>query len=85
MVYQLIPIVIGIDVSIVVVVALFSILPTLMGTFSCPDPDSFNDTSAQQWAQSCEDLKSQTAVVPVLITLSIVISAILLVTRLFGG
>lgn len=85
MVMQLIPIVIGIAVSIIVVVALFSIFPTLMGTFACPDPASFNDTSAAQWAKSCADLKTQTAVVPVLITLAIVISAILIVTRLFGA
>jgi len=85
MVTQLIPVIIGIAVSIIVVVALFSIFPTLMGTFACPDPDDFNDTAAAQWAQSCSDLKSQTAVVPVLITLAIVISAILIVTRLFGG
>lgn len=82
---QLIPVVIGIAVSIIVIVALFSIFPTLMGTFACPSPDNFTDTSAKQWAKSCSDLKTQTAVVPVLITLAVVISAILIVTRLFGG
>ena len=85
MVFQLIPIVIGIAISIVVITALFSILPTLMSTFECPSPDSFNDTSSQQWAQSCSDLKSQTAVVPVLVVLAIIVATILLATRVFTG
>jgi hypothetical protein len=83
---NLVPLSIGIAVSIIVLVAIFSIFPQLIGTFACPDPADYeNDAGAAAWATSCENLKTQTAVVPVLITLAVVISAILIVTRLFGA
>ena len=45
-----------------------------------------NDTPAvQQWKVSCNNLQVQTTIVPVLLSLAIVISAIILVTRMFGA
>lgn len=83
---NLVPLSVGIAVSIIVLVAIFSIFPQLMGTFTCPDPNLYNsDAGAKAWATSCANLKTQTAVVPILITLAVIISAILIVTRLFGA
>ena len=97
MVMQLIPIMVGISVAIIVAVALFSVLPSLMDSFSCPlvvgDTDgdfiedggeTWNDTAAvAQWKVSCNSLQTQTTIVPVLLALAIVIAAIILVTRMF--
>lgn len=99
MVTELIPVTIGIAVAIIVLIALFSIFPKLMGTFACPavqgdtngnfvEDGSENwtgDAAVNAWSVSCNDLKTQTTVVPVLIVLAVVISAILIVTRLFSG
>jgi len=96
---SLVPITVSIAVSIIVLVAIFSIFPSLMGTFKCPaiagDTDGdyvldggetwTGDPAGNQWAVSCNNLKVQTTVVPVLITLAVIISAILIVTRLFGA
>lgn len=97
MVMQLIPIMVGIAVAIIVAIALFSVFPSLMGSFSCPaivgDTDNdfvedagetWNDTQAvSQWKVSCNSLQTQTTIVPVLLALAIVIAAIILVTRMF--
>ena len=96
---SLIPVTVGIAVSIIVLVAIFSIFPQLMGSFKCPtitgDTDGdyvldvgenwTGDDAGEAWSVSCNNLKVQTTVVPVLITLAVVISAILVVTRLFGA
>lgn len=41
--------------------------------------------AVEQWKASCNNLQTQTTIVPVLLSLAIVISAIILVTRMFGG
>jgi hypothetical protein len=98
MVMQLIPIMVGISVAIIVAIALFSVFPNIIGSFSCPavtgdtDGDFVKDagetwsetTSVQQWKQSCNSLQTQTTIVPVLLSLAIVIAAIILVTRMFA-
>ena len=94
---QLIPIMVGISVAIIVAIALFSVFPSLMASFTCPaitgdtDGDFVKDSgenwtesvSVQQWKQSCNSLQTQTTIVPVLLALAIVIAAIILVTRMF--
>ena len=46
---------------------------------------SSDSEAVQQWKVSCNNLQTQTTIVPVLLSLAIVISAIILVTRMFGG
>src|SRR3989304_5369158 len=67
MVMQLIPIMVGISVAIIVAIALFSVFPTLMASFTCPaiegdtDGDFIEDggetfngsASVIAWKQSC--------------------------------
>jgi hypothetical protein len=86
MVMQLIPLMVGIAVAIIVAIALFSVFPSLIGSFSCPTiVVGVNGTeAAAAWAESCENLQTQTTIVPVLIALAIVIAAIILVTRMFA-
>lgn len=95
---QLIPLMVGIAVAIIVAIALFSVFPTIMGSFTCPaitgDTDSdfvedagetFTETPAVvAWKQSCNQVQTQTTIVPVLLALAIVIAAIVLVTRMFA-
>jgi len=94
---QLIPIMVGISVAIIVAIALFSVFPTLMASFTCPaiegdtDGDFIEDggetfngsASVIAWKQSCNTLQTQTTIVPVLLALAIVIAAIILVTKMF--
>ena len=98
MVMQLIPIMVGIAVAIIVAIALFSVFPNIIGSFSCPAitgdtngnyvknaGENFTETaSVVQWKQSCNSLQTQTTIVPVLLSLAIVIAAIILVTRMFA-
>lgn len=98
MVMELIPLMVGISVAIIVGIALFSVFPSLIASFDCPAitgnsagsefvlNSSSSDTDAvQQWKISCNNLQTQTTIVPVLLSLAIVISAIIVVTRMFGG
>lgn len=90
MVMELIPLMVGIAVAIIVAIALFSVFPSIVGSFACPDPADYelgtNATDASiQWMESCANLQTQTTIVPVLLSLAIVISAIIIVTRMFGG
>lgn len=95
---ELIPIMVGIAVAIIVAIALFSVFPGLIASFSCPaiegdtDGDYVEDggetwngtASVNQWKVSCNSLQTQTTIVPVLLALAIVIAAIILVTRMFS-
>ena len=97
MVMQLIPIMVGISVAIIVAIALFSVFPTLMASFTCPaitgdtngdfienGVENFTESgSVVAWKQSCNTLQTQTTIVPVLLALAIVIAAIILVTKMF--
>lgn len=97
MVMQLIPIMVGIAVAIIVAIALFSVFPSLIGSFACPaiagdtngnfiedGVENFTDSEAvATWKASCNSLQTQTTIVPVLLSLAIVIAAIILVTRMF--
>jgi large-conductance mechanosensitive channel len=85
MVMQLIPLMVGIAVAIIVAIALFSVFPSLVSSFTCPNIQvGVNGTEAgAAWAESCKNLQTQTTIVPVLIALAIVIAAILIVTRMF--
>lgn len=47
--------------------------------------NSTDTVAVQQWKASCNNLQVQTTIVPVLLSLAIVISAIILVTRMFGA
>jgi hypothetical protein len=89
---------VGIAIAIVVAIALFSIFPTIMGSFTCPaitgdtngnfkqdTGENFTETPAVvAWKQSCNQIQTQTTIVPVLLALAIVIAAIVLVTRMFA-
>lgn len=98
MVMQLIPLMVGIAIAIIVAIALFSVFPTIMGSFTCPaitgdtDGDYVKDAgenwtdnaAVNSWSQACNQVQNQTTIVPVLLALAIVIAAIILVTRMFA-
>lgn len=87
---ELIPLMVGIAVAIIVAIALFSVFPQIVGSFECPNPDDYvvgvnASTASIEWMNSCENLQTQTTIVPILLSLAIVISAIIIVTRMFGA
>ena len=81
---QLIPITVGITVTIIVAIALFSVFPSIISSFSCPTIFANQTAAVQAWETSCNTLQTQTTVVPVLIALSIVIAAIVIVARILA-
>jgi len=79
----LIQMAIGITVAIIVVVAVFSITPTIIAAFSCPAINAtLDNTAVQGWKTACLSFQTQTTVVPALISLAIVIAAIVMVARM---
>jgi hypothetical protein len=58
--------------AVIVILAVYSIMPGLVDDFECPSDDG-------AWSDSCRNLKLQSSVVPVLITLSIIIAAAVLI------
>lgn len=93
MVTELIGITIGVAVAILVMVIIFSLMPTLFENTTCPDPDTLGpfgngtdaDEGAVAWAESCANLKTQSAIVPIVLGLAVIIAVILVIPRLFGG
>jgi hypothetical protein len=90
MVAGLVNMTIVVALAVIVAVAVFSVMPTLFDNVTCPDPDTLGphgngtgaDAGAVQWAESCADLKTQTAVVPILIAVGIIVGVLVAV---FGG
>lgn len=77
---------ISIVMSIIVLIVVFSAFPQLFASFSCPEANDYeNDAGAKAWATSCENLKTQTTFVPMIITLGVVVLAVLICARLFGA
>lgn len=85
MVTELIGITIGVAIAILVMVIIFSLMPTLFENTTCPAVENLTDEGAQAWAQACSDLKVQSAIVPVVLGLAVIIAVILVIPRLFGG
>ncbi|MGH7889432.1 MAG: hypothetical protein ACRENF_02655 [Thermodesulfobacteriota bacterium] len=85
MVTELIGITIGVAIAVLVMVIIFSLMPTLFENTVCPNVSDLTDAGAQAWAQSCADLKTQSAIVPVVLGLAVIIAVILVIPRLFGG
>lgn len=81
---ELIPITVGITVTIIVAIALFSVFPSIISSFACPTINTTDSAAVQAWKTSCNTLQTQTTVVPVLIALSIVIAAIVIVARILA-
>jgi hypothetical protein len=85
MVTELIGITIGVAIAILIMVIIFSLMPTLFENTSCPDPDNLTDAGAIAWADSCANLKVQSAIVPTVLGLAVIIAVILVIPRLFSG
>lgn len=81
---ELIPITVGITVTIIVAIALFSVFPSIISSFACPTIFGNETAAVQAWKTSCNTLQTQTTVVPVLIALAIVIAAIVIVARILA-
>lgn len=91
-------VVISVAVTVIVLVAIFSIVPRIMTNFSCPaitgdtNSDFVKDagenwteqTDVIQWKQSCSDLKQQTTIVPILLALVVILAVLIIVTRLLS-
>ena len=85
MVSDLIGITIGVAIAILVMVIVFSLMPTIFESTACPNSSDFTDEGAQAWAEACADVKAQSAIVPVVLGLAVIIAVILVIPRLFGG
>jgi len=76
-------VVISIAVTVIVLIAIFSIVPRVVAGFDCPAIDTVNDTDdVKQWKQSCIDLKNQMTIVPILLGVIVILAVLVIVTRL---
>lgn len=85
MVTELIGITIGVAIAILIMVIIFSLMPTLFENTTCPAAENLTDAGAIAWANSCSDLKVQSAIVPTVLGLAVIIAVILVIPRLFSG
>ena len=93
---QLTSVVIGAAVTVIVLVAIFSIVPKLMESFACPavtgdtDADFVEDAGenwtdsddVDQWKVSCSDFKTQSTIVPILLGLMVIIAILVVIVRM---
>ena len=85
MVTELIGITIGVAIAILVMVIVFSLMPTLFQSTTCPSTANLTDAGAIAWANSCANLKTQSAIVPTVLGMAVVIAVILVIPRLFAS
>lgn len=85
MVTELIGITIGVAVAILVMVIIFSLMPTLFQSTTCPATANLTDAGAIAWANSCASLKTQSAIVPTVLGMAVIIAVILVIPRLFNS
>jgi hypothetical protein len=85
MVTELVGVTIGVAIAILIMTIIFSLMPTLFENTTCPDEDNLTDTGAIAWADSCANLKVQSAIVPTVLGLAVIIAVILVIPRLFYG
>lgn len=91
-------VIISVAITVIVLVMIFSIVPKIMATTTCPavtgDTDgdfvkdageNWTDTAdVNQWKVSCSDLKSQSTIVPVLLGTLVILAILIVVTRLLA-
>lgn len=82
---QLVQVAIGIVVTILVIIALFSVFPTVVGNFTCPSTNSTggaNQTVVTAWINGCNTIQTQTTIVPTLLALAVIISVLVILAKI---
>ena len=82
---QLVQVAIGIVVTILVIIALFSVFPTVVGNFNCPatiNTTNTNATTVNAWIQGCNTIQTQTTIVPTLLALAVIISVLVILAKI---
>ena len=82
---QLVQVSIGIVVTILVIIALFSVFPTVVGNFNCPatiNTTNTNATTVNAWIQGCNTIQTQTTIVPTLLALAVIIAVLVILAKI---
>jgi len=82
---QLVQVAIGIVVTILVIIALFSVFPTVVGNFNCPatiNTTNTNATTVNAWIQGCNTIQTQTTIVPTLLALAVIIAVLVILAKI---
>ena len=83
---QLVQVSIGIVVTVLVIIALFSVFPTVVGNFTCPTPvnatTNANATVVNGWIAGCNTIQTQTTIVPTLLALAVIIAVLVILAKI---
>lgn len=83
---QLVQVSIGIVVTILVIIALFSVFPTVVGNFNCPATinatTNTNATTVNAWIAGCNTIQTQTTIVPTLLALAVIIAVLVILAKI---
>ena len=82
---QLVQVAIGIVVTILVIIALFSVFPTVVGNFNCPATiatTNTNATTVNAWITGCNTIQTQTTIVPTLLALAVIIAVLVILAKI---
>ena len=81
---QLVQVSIGIVVTVLVIIALFSVFPTVVGNFTCPatTTGNANSTVVNAWIAGCNTIQTQTTIVPTLLALAVIIAVLVILAKI---
>lgn len=82
---QLVQVSIGITVTVLVILALFSVFPTIVANFACPAVNASADSSVvQAWKNGCTTIQTQTTIVPILLSLAVIIAVLVILAKIMS-
>jgi hypothetical protein len=80
---QLVQVSIGITVTVLVILALFSVFPTIVENFACPVINASEDSDVvQAWKNGCTTIQTQTTIVPILLSLAVIIAVLVILAKI---
>jgi len=86
---QLVQVSIGITVTVLVILALFSVFPTIVENFACPaingsgQPGGDSDVVVA-WKNGCTTIQTQTTIVPILLSLAVIIAVLVILAKIMS-
>ena len=79
---QLVQVSIGITVTVLVILALFSVFPTIVSNFACPTLVGNETAVVKAWTNGCTTIQTQTTIVPILLSLAVIIAVLVILAKI---
>lgn len=81
---QLVQVSIGITVTVLVILALFSVFPTIVQNFACPAAQANDTAVVTAWKNGCNTIQTQTTIVPILLSLAVIIAVLVILAKIMS-